>query len=46
MSKAEYLEFCEKFATLTIESSKNGGAFKMRFKSEGKEMIEWLKAKA
>jgi hypothetical protein len=46
MNKAEYLEFCEKFATLTRESSKNGGHEKMRLKSESKEMIEWLKAKA
>lgn len=46
MSKAEYIEFCEKFATVTRESSKNGGAFKMRLKSESKELIEWLKAKA
>jgi hypothetical protein len=46
MNKAEYLEFCEKFATVTRESSKNGGAVKTRLKSEGKEMLEWLKAKA
>lgn len=46
MSKVEYLEFCEKFATVTRESSKNGGAFKMRLKSEGKELLEWLKRKA
>lgn len=46
MNKAEYLEFCEKFATVTRESSKNGGAIKTRLKSEGKEMTEWLKAKA
>jgi hypothetical protein len=46
MNKAEYLEFCEKFATVTRESSKNGGAIKTRLKSEGKEMLEWLKAKA
>lgn len=45
MNKAEYFEFCEKFATLTRESSKNGGATKMRLKSESKEMIEWLKQK-
>jgi hypothetical protein len=45
MSKAEYLEFCEKFATVTRESSKNGGATKMRLKSESKEMIEWLRQK-
>lgn len=46
MSKSEYLEFCEKFATVTRESSKNGGAFKMRLKSESKDLLEWLKRKA
>lgn len=46
MNKAEYIEFCEKFATLTRESAKNGGAEKMRLKSESKEMLEWLRAKA
>jgi hypothetical protein len=46
MSKIEYLEFCEKFTTVTRESSKNGGAEKMRLKSESKEMLEWLRAKA
>lgn len=46
MSKAEYLEFATEFATLTRESSKNGGAEKMRFKSESKAMLEWLRARA
>jgi hypothetical protein len=46
MSKAEYLEFATKFATLTRESMKNGGATKMRFKSESKAMLEWLRARA
>jgi hypothetical protein len=46
MSKIEYLEFCEKFTTVTRESSKNGGAEKMRLKSESKELLEWLRAKA
>lgn len=46
MSKAEYLEFATKFATLTRESSKNGGAEKLRFKSESKALLEWLKARA
>ena len=45
MSKAEYLEFATEFATLTRESSKNGGAEKMRFKSESKAMLEWLRSK-
>jgi hypothetical protein len=46
MSKSEYLEFTIMFATLTRESSKNGGGEKMRLKSESKAMIEWLRAKA
>jgi hypothetical protein len=46
MSKAEYLEFATEFATLTRESTKNGGSEKMRFKSESKALIEWLRARA
>ena len=46
MNKAEYLEFCKMFTTLTRESQKNGGGEKMRLKSESKAMLEWLKAKA
>ena len=46
MSKTEYLEFATKFATLTKESPKNGGSEKMRFKSESKALLEWLKARA
>lgn len=46
MSKAEYLEFATQFATLTRESAKNGGAEKLRFKSESKALLEWLKARA
>ena len=45
MTKDEYLEFALKFATLTRESSANGGAEKLRLKSESKEMKEWLKAR-
>lgn len=45
MSKAEYLEFTTEFATLTRESKANGGAEKMRLKSESKAMLEWLRAK-
>ena len=46
MSKAEYLEFATQFATLTRESKANGGAEKMRFKSESKAMLEWLRSRA
>jgi hypothetical protein len=45
MSKAEYLAFATMFATLTRESQANGGAEKMRFKSESKAMLEWLRAR-
>ena len=45
MSKIEYLTFATLFATLTKESLKNGGAEKLRFKSEGKAMLEWLQAR-
>ena len=45
MSKKEYLEFVIKFATLTRESTKNGGQEKMRLKTESKEMLEWLRVR-
>ena len=46
MDGAEYLVFCELFATATRESKANGGAEKMRLKAENKAMIEWLTARA
>ena len=42
MSPAEYIEFVERFGTVTRESNKNGGAVKTRLKAEGREMKEWL----
>ena len=45
MTKAEYFEFAKMFSTITRESSKNGGAEKMRFKSESKKVIEYLQAR-
>ena len=42
MNKAEYLEFCNLFATVTRESTRNGGAIKLRLKDETKAMLEWL----
>ena len=45
MSKIEYLTFATLFATLTKESLKNGGAEKLRFKSESKAMLEGLQAR-
>lgn len=46
MSKAEYLDFCEEFGTLTTESPKNGKVEKMRLRYETPTMIEWLNARA
>lgn len=46
MNRAEYIEFVETFGTITRDSEKNGGQEKIRLKSEGKAMIEWLKAHA
>lgn len=46
MTPAEYLEFATTFGTVSRESNKNGGAVKIRFKSEGREMREWLQARA
>lgn len=45
MSKVEYLEFCEMFATVTRESTRNGGAIKLRLKDESKAMTEWLQTR-
>lgn len=42
MDKAEYLEFCNLFATITRESTRNGGAVKLRLKDETKAMLKWL----
>ena len=46
MSADEWLEFASLFGTVTRESQKNGGAVKIRLKAEGKEMTEWLRARA
>lgn len=43
MTASEYLEFATLFGTVTKESSKNGGAVKIRFKTESKEMKDYLK---
>jgi len=42
MTKALYIEFVNAFATITTESAKNGGATKLRLKSESKAMLQWL----
>lgn len=46
MDRAEYTEFCNEFATVTTESSKNGGGVKLRLKSESSKMMAWLMARA
>ena len=46
MSKAEYIEFATRFATVTTESPDNGGAIKTRLKIEGRKMTAWLKSHA
>ena len=45
MSKPEYVEFVKAFATVTRESKANGGAEKLRLKSESRAMREWLEAR-
>lgn len=42
MTRALYIEFVNAFATITTESAKNGGATKLRLKSESKAMLQWL----
>ncbi len=46
MSKAEYKQFVNEFGTVTRESSKNGGAEKIRLKQENAKMTEWLADRA
>lgn len=46
MNADEWLEFASLFGTVTRESKANGGAVKMRLKTEGREMVEWLRARA
>lgn len=46
MNKAEYKQFVEEFGTITRESSKNGGAEKIRLKQENAKMAEWLAVRA
>jgi len=46
MTKALYIEFVNAFATVTRESTKNGGATKLRLKSESRAMLEWLRERA
>ena len=42
MTPAEYVQFAQKFATVTRESTKNGGAVKTRFKHETTALLTYL----
>lgn len=44
MNRPTYEKFIGLFGTITRESKKNGGAEKIRLKSESKAMLEWLEA--
>ena len=42
MNAVEFREFVTQFTYLTRESSKNGGAVKVRFRQESSKMLYWL----
>lgn len=42
MTAMQYIAFVKAFGTITRESQKNGGAEKIKLKSESKAMREWL----
>ena len=46
MSRTEYIEFVEVFGTITRESNRNGGATKIRLKSESTALLAYLKERA
>lgn len=46
MDRITYIAFVKAFGTITRESEKNGGATKIRLKSESKAMLEWLSERA
>ena len=46
MSRAEWAEFCKTFGQVAHESTKNGGAVKLRLPDEPKAVREWLAARA
>lgn len=46
MDKAEYKQFASEFGTITRESSKNGGAEKIRLRYETDTMKKWLADRA
>ena len=46
MTRVEYIEFVEMFGTVTRESSANGGAEKIRLKSESVALLTYLAERA
>lgn len=46
MSRTEYIEFVEMFGTITRESQANGGAEKIRLKSESLALLAYLAERA
>ena len=46
MTKTEYIAFVEVFGTITRESSRNGGAEKIRLKSESTALLAYLEMRA
>ena len=46
MSRTEYIEFVEVFGTVTRESTANGGAVKIRLKSESVALLTYLEERA
>ena len=46
MSRNEYEKFVSIFGTVTRESTKNGGATKIRLSHETKKMLEWFSERA
>lgn len=46
MSRTEYIEFVEIFGTVTRESTANGGAEKIRLKSESVALLAYLEERA
>ena len=46
MTRAEYIKFVEKFGTVTKESTANGGAEKIRLKSESSALLAYLAERA
>lgn len=46
MDKTEFCEFVHNFCGLEKESKKNGGATKIKMRSESKAVLEWLDRKA